>query len=102
MHAVLKTPELRHEIFSYLDCYLPPKEDLSVLARACRDFHETALSVLWKELEDVDPVLSLLPEGKRLDTVDLESNALVCDLSSLEVDALLIRSTDILKPSNQR
>ncbi|KAL1701813.1 hypothetical protein EV121DRAFT_211405 [Schizophyllum commune] len=68
MHAVLKTPELRHEIFSYLDCYLPPKEDLTVLARTCRDFHETALSVLWKELEDVDPVLSLLPEGKRLDT----------------------------------
>ncbi|KAI5899355.1 uncharacterized protein SCHCODRAFT_02694696 [Schizophyllum commune H4-8] len=56
MHAVLQTPELRHKIFAYSN-----HSHLAILARTCKTFHESALSLLWRRCENVDHVLNLLP-----------------------------------------
>lgn len=39
------------------------KPTLARSARCCRAFHDTALDMLWKNLESVNPLRGLLPAG---------------------------------------
>ena len=60
MHAVLRTPELRHAIFKDLTRY-----DLMALAVTCKDFSGEALTMLWSYCFDIRDILDLLPDDKK-------------------------------------
>jgi hypothetical protein len=67
MHRVLVIPGLFHQIVGYLR-YVNENDDedtdkgsLLHLAQTCRAFCDPALNVLWKELNYIHPLVSLLP-----------------------------------------
>ena len=69
MHAALRTTELRAIIFKQL-----PPRPLAALASTCKEFSTAALETLWHELNDLRPILMLLPQSVVEDTVCTLSN----------------------------
>lgn len=59
MHRCLNISELLIQIFDY--CALDDLKSVAVLARSCRAFQDSALEVLWRELEDISPLIRMLP-----------------------------------------
>ncbi|KAI5895766.1 uncharacterized protein SCHCODRAFT_02747016 [Schizophyllum commune H4-8] len=66
MHAALRTAELRAIIFKQL-----PPRPLAALASTCKEFSTAALETLWHELNDLRPILMLLPQSVLEDTSSL-------------------------------
>ncbi|KAL1673518.1 hypothetical protein EV122DRAFT_282936 [Schizophyllum commune] len=66
MHAALRTTELRAIIFKQL-----PLRPLAALASTCKEFSTAALETLWHELNDLRPILMLLPQSVVEDTGSL-------------------------------
>lgn len=61
MHRCLCISEILREIFEY--CALSNLSPLAHLARTCRLFREPALDILWRELDDVSPLMKCLPSN---------------------------------------
>ena len=59
MHRCLNIVELQSQIFEY--CAHFGLKSVAVLAQTCRAFHESALEILWRELEDISPFIKMLP-----------------------------------------
>ena len=64
MHYALEIQEILSNIFDH--CRSPYRRitaDLLALARTCRAFKEPALDVLWREIDDLSPLVRCLPEA---------------------------------------
>ena len=59
MHPCLYITEIVTEIFEY--CALFGPSPLARLARTCHVFRESALDILWRELDDFSPLVKCLP-----------------------------------------
>lgn len=59
MHRCLQIVELQNQIFEY--CADLGLGSIAALARTCQAFRESALEILWRELEDVSPFVKMLP-----------------------------------------
>ncbi|KAI5885266.1 uncharacterized protein SCHCODRAFT_02557466 [Schizophyllum commune H4-8] len=97
MHAVLRTPELRHTIFKDLTRY-----DLTALAIACKEFSGEALSMLWSYCFDIRDILDLLPDAKktisrvnRKRVVGARGDLTLQDISRISFYAAFIRTLDV-------
>ncbi|KAL1702703.1 hypothetical protein EV121DRAFT_209414 [Schizophyllum commune] len=96
MHAVLRTPELRHAIFKDLTRY-----DLIALAIACKEFSEEALGMLWSYCFDIRDILHLLPDDKKTISRVNRQRVVVCsdlipqDISRIYFYTAFIRKLDV-------
>ena len=62
MHHALEIQEILSNIFDHrLSPYRRVTADLAALARTCRAFKEPALDLLWRELNDLSPLVLCLP-----------------------------------------
>ncbi|GJE84044.1 hypothetical protein PsYK624_001190 [Phanerochaete sordida] len=61
MHPCLQISELQVHIFEY--CKVDGLRALAALARTCRAFYEPALDILWRELDNVSPLIKCLPNA---------------------------------------
>ncbi|KDQ58323.1 hypothetical protein JAAARDRAFT_192910 [Jaapia argillacea MUCL 33604] len=68
VHHALRISEIVHEICGHLDPDSSPtwRSDLASMAVCCRSFQEPALEVLWRDMEDVEPLLRLIPDLQML------------------------------------
>lgn len=69
MHPCLGIAEVQNEIFEY--CSEEQTTMLAHLSVVCRAFYDTALDILWRELDDVSPLIKCIPsDGMWKETVE--------------------------------
>jgi hypothetical protein len=72
-HICLLPAEILCEIFTIIreDRFKPnSRRTVAALARTCRTFQEPALDVLWRDIKGFEPLLSCLPEGVVIRTME--------------------------------
>jgi hypothetical protein len=61
MHRALTCHDILVEIFESVAHQAKARRQLAWIARCCKTLSEPALDVLWKELDDLIPLLEILP-----------------------------------------
>ena len=61
MFALLKDPEATRTVLEFVLDTPGGRRSVSRLARTCKALNGPALDVLWKELDSLVPLLSLMP-----------------------------------------
>lgn len=61
MLAVLRDPEVTKFLLEYILDTPGGRRSVSRLSRSCKALSEPALNVLWKDLDSILPLLSLMP-----------------------------------------
>jgi len=83
-HAVLQNQDILYIIFNCVTYANKPKKALARFARVCRAFSDPALSILWRDLDDVDVLLSIFTGYKKVEegSVGSENNYISNDAYS--------------------
>lgn len=63
MLQLLSDPELARFVLQYILETQNGRRSVSRLARTCRALSETALNILWKDLDSIQPLVALFPRS---------------------------------------